>query len=537
MPEYTGELRHTFQLDHPPLDTETQLVAFKIGPVNQAITPFMPNRNMFNALQGVKKRVIHKFYKNEYIYPTTRRGRPRPRASWKDKDSYLETIPEDDAYKRLHHFVQSDILTKLQPFDTIEISRENLEKWLAVYDRPEARKNQIRQAYDHAEERGFVLSNKDCRCKTFLKKEFYEDRKYPRCINPREDMVVAILGYAIHKLEEYIFHESEFKGYFIKGQTPEEQIETMAEKFQRTDSPKLESDYTSFEGSMTPMYQHITEVAIFRHMFKNSPRILKIIEDLYRQTQLRSKLFNIVTIGSRMSGDLWTSLGNGLCNLINVKFLMKEHGIIGDGLVEGDDGLWWFDRPALKPEHFLELGFKIKMDYQYQISDCAFCQKIFNPETHNLLAPPELINRIGWCNNVFYIKQKPRILRGLLAAKALSYLTLYPRCPMISIMMTKILHYLSSNTTQKDINEAVSRSSSEDWYHKWLLSLNTSKLTRLGSLEVPEIDYRDRILFEHRFGVSVELQIIFEYTFDPSVDFFFQFDMPNYEEGPHQTVC
>lgn len=534
MPEYTDPIRKVETFTHPTLDKTEQLVAFPIGPINLAVIPFMPNRNTFNAVQGVKKRVIHQFYKLDNICPLDKNGRYKMHCSWAEKDDFLEKMPESDEYKKLHHFVQDKILPRLKVFDHIDISSENLERWLAEFDRPEARKDQIRKAFQIAEEKGFQVSPRDRRCKTFLKVEMYEEKKYARCICPREDMVVAMLGYAIHQLEHYVFHESEFAHHFVKGLTPQEQVHKMNNIFNRDDVPKVEWDYSSFEGSYTVMYQHIVEVSIMRHVFRNSPEILNVLESLYTDTRLKSKLFNIVTIGSRMSGDLWTSLFNGMSNLINTLYLFEKHNIVGDGLVEGDDGLWWVSSPAITPKDFSDLGFKIKIEYKTNVNECSFCQKIFNTETLNLLAPPELINRVGWCPQMVYLKQKKSVQDNLLAAKAFSYLTLYPHCPVISVMMVKILNRL--HIKREQLVEIMHHSQGLDWYHKWLIQCTEDEYDDAGSIKLPHIDIRDRILYEQRFNVPIEQQITMEETFDGASDFYFPFDMASYSEGVHDTM-
>lgn len=52
------------------------------------------------------------------------------------------------------------------------------------------------------------------------------------------------------------------------------------------------------------------------------------------------------------------------------------------------------------------------------------------------------------------------------------------------------------------------------------------------------IDYRDRLLYEKRFGIPVDQQISLENWFKshPGEDFSIDFDCPSYAEGLTETV-
>lgn len=520
MEPFTGNLRKITVFKTTDSSRLEQIRAIKIGPTNLLCTPFYSNLNAYNYIQGVKKRLVHAFYKKHFAYFKTKDGPIPP--TWEARDRFIQSLPKLEIYKQLDEFVKTEIIPKIPELPPHQHDSNELEDWLSTYDRNEARKNQIRNAYEQITESGGILQKRDIKCKVFAKNEAYEEKKHARMICPRYDRVLAALGPYIHEAEEAIFHHSEFSKYFIKGLTPEEQVERIASTFSEN-GVFVESDYSSFEGSFTQPYQHVVEVQIFRKLFKHDPLILKNLELLYRETRLRAPFFQIDTVGSRMSGDLWTSLMNGMSNLVNILFLCHLKGIrLVAGLVEGDDGLFEFERRCLREEDFLTLGFKIKMDYQNDISSCSFCQKIFNPVTHHLLGPPELLNRIGWTSQRIYFKAPRKIHIDLLCMKAFSYLLLYPSCPIISVCMKKILEYY--NWTPDKINRNI-LCATQPWYHKWILKAK----------EIPNsnITIEDRILYHERFGITISQQLYHESLFDGHSDFSIRIDMDSYDEGVH----
>ena len=107
-----------------------------------------------------------------------------------------------------------------------------------------------------------------------------------------------------------------------------------------------ETDYTSLEGSVTstwfsnfqlPVYRWLTQNILSDDMFEKYFGMLKGVN------KLKFKYFNAYIEAKRLSGEMDTSLGNGLANL----FLMMFFFCVIKGLhvedfravVEGDDGL------------------------------------------------------------------------------------------------------------------------------------------------------------------------------------------------------
>lgn len=499
MPDYDSETREIAVLYNDTNDNSPRIEAIQIGPINKAAIPFIPNHNPHQMLQGFHKRVAH-----------------------------AQKQPDFDKLARFFSFVGEQII-KLEPLPPLEHDVNLLEEWLSDYGHNEGRKRQIRNAYNRREP--LQLTTKDYRCKMFVKREFYGDYKYARMINPRSDEFIAQVGPYIHKIDEYLFHESPFKDWFIKGMNPQEQIEAMAKKFEGG-SIFIETDYSSFEGSFNVAYQEKVEWALLRHMLKNNPRVIKVLAPCYKSRGFNNHVYNPFLgakfSGSRMSGDLWTSSMNGFSNLMNMLFLAKEHGTHVVGFVEGDDGLFSVSNHSITSQDYDDLGFTIKLDYQTDISDCAFCQKIFHPETHNLIAPPQVINKSGWSASKAYFRTPAYVKEELYQAVCMSYLSLFPRCPVVSTFFRSQLSNLKLAKRKKENLRFDDKWWSDQFYTKQDFKFLTEQ----------PIDFRDRLLYEKRFGIPVDQQISLEKWFrsNPGKDFEIDFDVKSYSEGVTETV-
>lgn len=213
---------------------------------------------------------------------------------------------------------------------------------------------------------------------------------------------------------------------------------------------------------------------------------------------------------------------NGFSNLMNMLFLAKEKHVALDGFIEGDDGLFSVNNANITPDDYASLGFSIKLDYQTDISDCAFCQKIFHPETKTLLGPPILLNKAGWTASKTYFKSPPRVHDELYKAVCMSYLSLYSNCPVLG-------PFFESNLSRV----MYAKARFEDLWWKNEMK-NVPKQFKCGTIKM-----EDRLLYEKRFGVTVDAQIHFEEWArqHPGEDFYLEFPgVKSYNEGLVQVV-
>lgn len=474
LPEYTSPLKSQlkFTTENTPTPTH-EVYAKQIGPINPKGIPFVTDKSSYSLIQGAKKRVV----------PQT----PTP----------------DSKYLKQVRYTVDTLLKEMEPLEYMPWDKEFIRKFLEVFDKPQKTKDALEEAYFDAIQRPMKPS--DYYLKTFGKKEFYEDEKYVRCIMVRENSVKALMSWAIHQCDEYLFHKSKISRYFIKGMTPQQQVEAMNERF-KGHSLFLETDYSSFESSFDLRYQRIVEIAFFKHMLKNNPHILEIVLNCYKKHKVLGRGFSMEFTGGRMSGDLWTSSMNGFSNLVNIMTLCRMHHLEWDGFCEGDDGLFWLSGADLTEEDYTRLGFTIKMEYKHRIQDCSFCGKVFDETSLHVLGTPEQLNRIGWSLDKSYWNAKPHIKTQLILSRALSLAVLYPGCPCIQARAKGLL---SSAKGQLKFTKNILR---EKYQLRELLKYHRELDLRkiYDALEFPEPTTQDRILYEERFGITVNQQLSYE---------------------------
>lgn len=366
-----------------------------------------------------------------------------------------------------------------------------------------ARKKQLREAKRRLFDENFNLlfEEPDYNCKSFIKREFYEFAKYCRLINSRTDKFKAYVGPYIHYLEKIVYQIK----HFVKGTNPLD----LPEKIVKLSKYPyfLESDYSSFESSFDPMYTDVVECQLWRYMFVNNPKVLSIIMGCYyvvdngilrpRVQNLRSVSYTARVVGARMSGDMWTSLGNGFSNLMNILFLADYYNIELDGFVEGDDGIFGMDKDIIRPSDFEDLGFNIKMKVNTDLELTDFCGSVFCKSTMHLLSPPEQITRLAWTNSSKYFRSGNEILTDLLRAKCQSAYVQGKYTPILGPLCLKILEFIGQGSIVYE--------TSTKWWDMQLL-----KCLEKETFQPEVLRMEDRLLYFKRFGISLETQFLFE---------------------------
>jgi len=194
-----------------------------------------------------------------------------------------------------------------------------------------------------------------------------------------------------------------------------------------------------------------------------------------------------------MSGDMCTSLGNGLTNLILALFITQEQ--TGDyrklqGIFEGDDGL--FKVPfEITSAMFAKLGFTIKIETGDLPNEMAFCQNRFATIGQNVKALDRVISDFGWTHSVIGCGE--RCSMALLRAKALSLCYELPHCPIVRALGQRALALTRGITPRFEY----------DWYHQ-TPARDEADLQRFD----PTVDTRE--LYFRLTGITPELQIMIE---------------------------
>jgi len=297
----------------------------------------------------------------------------------------------------------------------------------------------------------------------------------------------------IAAIEDQIYHLK----YFVKHSTPQQIIEKYKSHLFKYEY-YMESDYSSFESCFSFEYVKQVELVLFKYFLQNNPTTYETIRKTYfhgeetRVVKLRNDDFIAYATECRLSGEMWTSLGNGFSNLMNMLYLCHKYDIKMSGLIEGDDGLFNLNKNTITPKDFADLGFTIKMKYVSDINETSFCGITYDVENDSLLANPEQIARMGWTCKAQYLHSRKPVLLSLMKAKAMSVYCTSPYTPILGPLALKIIQM----TQGIDANFT-------GLYFKWIIDYNIK-------FKPVKIAMSTRIAYAVKFGISLDQQYICE---------------------------
>lgn len=402
-------------------------------------------------------------------------------------------------------FVQNWLESNLQPLPFLENQYDALfEQWMEENNSYTSdKKNMMRDVKNELKLRlnMFLMTEKDLLCKSFPKREFYEVEKFLRLINSRSNFFKVLVGPFIHLLEKVIYNLK----WFAKGIDPMEMPNEISKLSKYT--VYVETDYSSYESSFDPYYMDNVECRLWRYMFANNPHLLKAILSSYyiedqgvikpRTQVMIGSNYVAKAVGARMSGEMWTSLGNGFSNLMNMLFICHNQNVECDGFVEGDDGLFGMNSDFITVNHFTPLGFVIKMKKAFNLEDTDFCGNIFSSITHHSLLSPEQIVRLTWTCSTKYFRCSDSVQEELLRCKAQSCYVQGKYTPILGPLSLKIIQLLGQG--------AIRFETSNEWWDRRIL-----KMLSREQFQPVNINIEDRMLYARRFSIPIDLQLDLE---------------------------
>lgn len=139
-----------------------------------------------------------------------------------------------------------------------------------------------------------------------------------------------------------------------------------------------------------------------------------------------------------MSGEMNTSLGNGITNYLILRFLCHLKGDDNPGIgVEGDDGIIG-THVELTQADFARVGLTCQLVSHDDVSTSSFCGIQFDFENEvNITDPIKVILKTPLVNRK-YLGAGQKVVCGLLKSKALSLLWQYPGAPIISVYARRL---------------------------------------------------------------------------------------------------
>jgi hypothetical protein len=369
---------------------------------------------------------------------------------------------------------------KLTPLDHVP----TCEEWLAGSPYPQHRRDELARA--DAMLCGAAPNRKQrMRVTSFVKAESYATVKHARMINSRSDACKVYMGPAVHAMEEQVFALPYFAKSFKKPGELVAHLQSAPKK-----AHWYASDYTAFESHMTPAVLEAVECAVYKYLLSETrPDLAEFMKRTLAGTNRCSTRSGVryTVKGRRMSGDMQTSLGNSITNLCLALMVCHEAGDDDPFIiVEGDDALVGTNFP-LDSQLWEKAGFTIKVEEVESATTAGFCGKIFGEAGQVIRDPIRFLQTFGWSEAAVGAGRK--VSAQLLLAKALSAAFETPHCPIVRAVADAAIQACPGIRP------------------RWIYDGYHSKPGH-----VPEFDPSPstRVLFERKFGISPEAQILLE---------------------------
>lgn len=353
-------------------------------------------------------------------------------------------------------------------------------------------------------------------CECFGKMEFYDEFKYPRGIFSRSNLFKLWFGPLIKTLEEEIYKLTELNQFFIKHVPHLERPAFLKKRFGQQTGPWIATDFSAFESQFTPIMMDCVENQAMRWLISelaDKEQYIWVMENVIAGSNLCSfNTFDFQCEATRMSGEMTTSLFNGLTNLVT--FLYVSEDMCGNtevvGVVEGDDGLFTCKGGRLPTSaDFAEIGMTIKIEIHENFNTASFCGCIFDIIDERILTNPiKTILKIAWSPMKLFKSNKNKKL-SYLKCKLMSAKTQYPGAPMIDAFATASLQQLKKYDYRSSLKFF-------DKYTREKLITNVQYVNKTQTdksnfmFTYIEPSDNSRKLVCEKFGVTVEQQIRFE---------------------------
>lgn len=405
------------------------------------------------------------------------------RAIPKRLDSVLPT-PEAGLLGRLSDFVGAWCERRLKP-----VVKMDTATYLSSTSYNEERKEQLLQA--EIKNRGKPPPKRYRQhANSFLKNECFDEPKEARTINSRHDRFKIWAGPYIKACEVEVYKLPEFIKHVPVPDRP-----SAINGLYKSGWYYYENDFKNFEGSILPILQRRVECVVLKYLLRRYPDAAAIIAETdtgkaslnFRSTGLKFELE-----GERLSGDVWTSLFNGLHNLLIVDFLSHLKGATEHirGFVEGDDGLF-ASQAKLEASDFARLGHLVEIQELRHPADGHFCGLTMSKDQTLMKDPRRVMRTFGWTESCIHAGHK--VMDELLRAKAMSLAYEMPQCPIIGELAREALR-LTSGVTERRFNDGYHDTPAD--YHGPTGIFNPSTIARQA--------------FSDKFGVSPEAQLVCE---------------------------
>lgn len=351
----------------------------------------------------------------------------------------------------------------------------------------------------------------------FIKSENYTDVKEPRVISSCSQELKALLGGFYHLIDKHLINTTPF---FVKGMNPHKITSKMEEMSKRW-SCFMGSDYSSYEGSQDYDWLINVELQVYKMLLANYPEVYKFIEsiyigghDLYYKKRYIGHLF-----GKRMSGDMQTSIGNGITNAAIWLYTAYKHNQGIEFLVEGDDAFLCSDSP-LDVSIVNHLGFDCKIEGPSVNWEDIMFLSMQHYRGHSFANIYKILDKIGVVKSVHFAKCQNSLskrqaakLTDYMFTKAYCFLFMFPDTPIISTILSRICELCPGHFKIELM---------EDYYYTRIGKVIDVELYQEPSLEVrqrvqelyPLLPIKVQLRLEHEVKECSNLQFLIKNIFE-----------------------
>ncbi len=404
----------------------------------------------------------------------------------------IEEISVDFAEFNLADFKVHFVPLALDQFLTFE-------EWLADTNYPEWRKEELRKVRDNlpAIELTDLIALWWREVGCFMKDETYVDYKYPRPIHAAVDQIKVVLGPIFRSIEKVVFQN----GDFIKKIPLSERPAYIEERLHVEGVRPFAADANSWEARQTVGLMSASEMQLYEYMMQNLPAtqslLFKRAATIVGKNLIRNRFFSLQVYAKRMSGEMNTSLGNGVNMRQICRYIcFKKGSTVVRGVFEGDDSLVVCDGPLPVKEDFERLNVAIDLQFFDDVNEASFCGMVYDKnDLCNIPDPRECLASFGWTTRDYLCASRQK-LDMLLVAKAYSYLSAYSGCPVLQPLALAVLATVSHS--REEIYDFVAQHMVINMYERQLI------LDALRSSPTPRpIGTGSRYLMEKKYGMTV----------------------------------
>jgi hypothetical protein len=388
--------------------------------------------------------------------------------------------------------------------------------------------------------------------KCFVKEESYDEPKFHRGIYARSDYFKVIFGPLVKAMETVVFSSK----FFIKKIPVTNRHEWLLQTLYMDGGRYASMDFTGFEKHSIPKLVNSTVHTVYDNFAKyfsvllndNQGALLGFCARVLRNmNKFLFKYFTVWFVGGKCSGEMDTSLSNGLLNFILMVYIMEKEGFhSGFGVLrsvrrpgcyegilpccfEGDDGNICFphglDISDLTPDLFRGYGLDLKIDMALKAGEAGFVCLYFSETDVQLITNPFKHIARMWVSKK-YVGARLSKLKSLMRMKCICLLYQFPNCPILGAFCEMILRL----TRGHDIRHLYTHLDLYDKERYKFLVDGTELPVKRG-----DINISTRLTMENVFGASPEIQKQMEAYFDAQQEWKMFLDPPGFPFFANRT--